>query len=86
MKLRTTVQLSGAITSSIQKTKPPLKREDSFLKRFSTRQIAEAQVSITAVSEWALIQDDVTNDVTGDVTSDVVLNVAGDRCSYKITI
>ncbi|KAJ1524465.1 hypothetical protein ONE63_010962 [Megalurothrips usitatus] len=43
MKLRTTVQLSGAITSTIQKTKPPLKREDSFLKRFSTRQIAEAQ-------------------------------------------
>ena len=40
MKLRTTVQLSGAI----QKVKPPLKREDSFLKRFSTRQIAEAQV------------------------------------------
>ena len=43
MKLRTTVQLSGAITT-IQK-KPPLKREDSFLKRFSTRQIPETQVS-----------------------------------------
>ncbi|KAJ9587477.1 hypothetical protein L9F63_028271, partial [Diploptera punctata] len=41
MKLRTTVQLSGAITT-IQK-KPPLKREDSFLKRFSTRQIPETQ-------------------------------------------
>jgi hypothetical protein len=44
MKLRTTVQLSGAITT-IQK-KPPLKREDSFLKRFSTRQIPETQVSL----------------------------------------
>ncbi|CAH0595469.1 unnamed protein product [Chrysodeixis includens] len=33
MKLRTTVQLSSAIQK-----KPPLKREDSFLKRFSTRQ------------------------------------------------
>ncbi|RZF40150.1 hypothetical protein LSTR_LSTR010102, partial [Laodelphax striatellus] len=41
LKLRTTVQLSGAI-STIQK-KPPLKREDSFLKRFSTRQIPETQ-------------------------------------------
>ena len=44
MKLRTTVQLSGAITSTNQKPKPPLKREDSFLKRFSTRQIPETQV------------------------------------------
>ncbi|KAF4520048.1 hypothetical protein B566_EDAN008336 [Ephemera danica] len=42
MKLRTTVQLSGAISSTIQK-KTPLKREDSFLKRFSTRQVAEQQ-------------------------------------------
>lgn len=40
MKLRTTVQLSSAIQK-----KPPLKREDSFLKRFSTRQIPETQVS-----------------------------------------
>lgn len=39
MKLRTTVQISSAIQK-----KPPLKREDSFLKRFSTRQIPEAQV------------------------------------------
>ncbi|TMW43512.1 hypothetical protein DOY81_011408, partial [Sarcophaga bullata] len=38
MKLRTTVQISSAIQK-----KPPLKREDSFLKRFSTRQIPEAQ-------------------------------------------
>ena len=45
MKLRTTVQLSGAISSTIQK-KAPLKREDSFLKRFSTRQIPEAQVNL----------------------------------------
>nr|CAD7425426.1 unnamed protein product [Timema monikensis] len=44
MKLRTTVQLSGAITT-IQK-KPPLKREDSFLKRFSTRQIPETQETV----------------------------------------
>lgn len=41
MKLRTTVQISSAIQSK----KPPLKREDSFLKRFSTRQIPETQVS-----------------------------------------
>lgn len=41
LKLRTTVQLSGAI-SHIQK-KPPLKREDSFLKRFSTRHIGETR-------------------------------------------
>lgn len=40
MKLRTTVQLSSAIQK-----KPVLKREDSFLKRFSTRQIPETQVS-----------------------------------------
>lgn len=40
MKLRTTVQISSAIQK-----KPPLKREDSFLKRFSTRQIPETQVS-----------------------------------------
>lgn len=40
MKLRTTVQISSAIQSK----KPPLKREDSFLKRFSTRQIPETQV------------------------------------------
>ncbi|XP_023239909.1 uncharacterized protein LOC111638433 isoform X2 [Centruroides sculpturatus] len=39
LKLRTTVQLTGAITQSHKK--PPLKREDSFLKRFSTRQVAE---------------------------------------------
>ncbi|KAL1129877.1 hypothetical protein AAG570_012821 [Ranatra chinensis] len=39
MKLRTTVQISSAI----QKTKPTLKREDSFLKRFSTRQVPELQ-------------------------------------------
>ncbi|KAL2729095.1 cyclic nucleotide-gated cation channel beta-1-like isoform X7 [Vespula maculifrons] len=44
MKLRTTVQLSSAI-STIQK-KPPLKREDSFLKRFSTRQIPESQETV----------------------------------------
>ncbi|XP_036145133.1 uncharacterized protein LOC105832045 isoform X3 [Monomorium pharaonis] len=44
MKLRTTVQLTSAITT-IQK-KPPLKREDSFLKRFSTRQIPESQETL----------------------------------------
>ncbi|XP_043464168.1 uncharacterized protein LOC122499744 isoform X6 [Leptopilina heterotoma] len=44
MKLRTTVQLSSAI-QTIQK-KPPLKREDSFLKRFSTRQIPESQETL----------------------------------------
>lgn len=49
MKLRTTVQLSGAISNTIQKSKPPLKREDSFLKRFSTRQIPEAQVTAVTV-------------------------------------
>ncbi|XP_075219430.1 uncharacterized protein LOC142323540 [Lycorma delicatula] len=51
MKLRTTVQLSGAIASTIQKTKPPLKREDSFLKRFSTRQIAETQETVDTGEE-----------------------------------
>jgi hypothetical protein len=49
MKLRTTVQLSGAISNTIQK-KAPLKREDSFLKRFSTRQVAEQQVKIGFLS------------------------------------
>ncbi|XP_059479213.1 uncharacterized protein LOC132198922 isoform X4 [Neocloeon triangulifer] len=47
MKLRTTVQLSGAISNTIQK-KAPLKREDSFLKRFSTRQVAEQQETMDA--------------------------------------
>ena len=42
MKLRTTVQISSAIAPK----KPPLKREDSFLKRFSTRQIQEPQVGL----------------------------------------
>uniref|UniRef100_A0AAR5Q5A2 Cyclic nucleotide-binding domain-containing protein n=1 Tax=Dendroctonus ponderosae TaxID=77166 RepID=A0AAR5Q5A2_DENPD len=42
MKLRTTVQISSAISAK----KPPLKREDSFLKRFSTRQIPEAQETV----------------------------------------
>ncbi|XP_055679126.1 uncharacterized protein LOC129787501 isoform X3 [Lutzomyia longipalpis] len=41
MKLRTTVQISSAMQK-----KPPLKREDSFLKRFSTRQIPETQETI----------------------------------------
>lgn len=42
MKLRTTVQLSSAMQK-----KPPLKREDSFLKRFSTRQIPETQETVS---------------------------------------
>ncbi|CAK1590521.1 unnamed protein product [Parnassius mnemosyne] len=41
MKLRTTVQISSAIHK-----KPTLKREDSFLKRFSTRQIPETQETV----------------------------------------
>ncbi|CAH0549428.1 unnamed protein product, partial [Brassicogethes aeneus] len=41
MKLRTTVQISSAIQK-----KPPLKREDSFLKRFSSRQIPETQETV----------------------------------------
>ncbi|XP_055539631.1 uncharacterized protein LOC129726683 isoform X3 [Wyeomyia smithii] len=41
MKLRTTVQISSAMAK-----KPPLKREDSFLKRFSTRQIPETQETV----------------------------------------
>lgn len=44
MKLRTTVQISSAIQK-----KPPLKREDSFLKRFSTRQIPETQVRFYSI-------------------------------------
>ncbi|KAL4143889.1 hypothetical protein QTP88_006143 [Uroleucon formosanum] len=43
MKLRTTVQLSSAISSTIKTSKPTLQREDSFIKRFSTRQVAEKQ-------------------------------------------
>ncbi|CAH1132690.1 unnamed protein product [Ceutorhynchus assimilis] len=42
MKLRTTVQISSAISAK----KPQLKREDSFLKRFSTRQIPEVQETV----------------------------------------
>lgn len=48
MKLRTTVQLTGAISNTVaiaQSKKTSLKREDSFITRFSTRQVAEAQVS-----------------------------------------
>ena len=45
MKLRTTVQLTSAISSTVaQSKKTSLKREDSFIARFSTRQIPEAQV------------------------------------------
>lgn len=47
MKLRTTVQISSAIAPK----KPTLKREDSFLKRFSTRQIPETQVSLCFMLE-----------------------------------
>lgn len=46
MKLRTTVQISSAIAPK----KPTLKREDSFLKRFSTRQIPETQVGFHALN------------------------------------
>lgn len=51
MKLRTTVQLSSAIQK-----KPPLKREDSFLKRFSTRQSPTTQetVSVCKYIQWFL--------------------------------
>ncbi|KYM93780.1 Cyclic nucleotide-gated olfactory channel [Cyphomyrmex costatus] len=41
MKLRTTVQLSSAMSR-----KPPLKREDSFLKRFSTRPRPRSQETL----------------------------------------
>ncbi|KAG8190657.1 hypothetical protein JTE90_001266 [Oedothorax gibbosus] len=41
-KLRTTVQLTQAVT---HRSKPPLKREDSFLKRFSTRPPSAGQPS-----------------------------------------
>ncbi|XP_050353452.1 uncharacterized protein LOC126775511 isoform X2 [Nymphalis io] len=57
MKLRTTVQLSSAIQK-----KPPLKREDSFLKRFSTRQIPETQETVEDTgSEGATGEQRVTN-------------------------
>ncbi|XP_025420097.1 uncharacterized protein LOC112690326 isoform X4 [Sipha flava] len=46
MKLRTTVQLSSAISSTIKTSKPTLQREDSFIKRFSTRQVAEKQETL----------------------------------------
>ena len=46
MKLRTTVQLTSAISNTVaQSKKTSLKREDSFIARFSTRQIPEAQVN-----------------------------------------
>ena len=44
MKLRTTVQLTSAIGSTVaaqKKREQSLKREDSFIARFSTRQVAE---------------------------------------------
>ncbi|CAG9559415.1 unnamed protein product [Danaus chrysippus] len=57
MKLRTTVQLSSAIQK-----KPPLKREDSFLKRFSTRQIPETQETVEDTgSEGATGENRVSN-------------------------
>ncbi|KAL5235825.1 hypothetical protein ACI65C_003235 [Semiaphis heraclei] len=46
MKLRTTVQLSSAISSTIKTSKPTLQMEDSFIKRFSTRQVAEKQETL----------------------------------------
>ncbi|XP_050548189.1 uncharacterized protein LOC126909805 isoform X2 [Daktulosphaira vitifoliae] len=46
MKLRTTVQLSSAISSTIKTSKPALQREDSFIKRFTTRQVAEKQETL----------------------------------------
>ena len=47
-KLRTTVQIGGAVTSHCKK--PPLKREDSFLQRFSTRP-ASTPVDLTQPSK-----------------------------------
>ena len=44
MKLRTTVQLTSAIASTVQMKKSTVKREDSFIQRFSTRMIPETQV------------------------------------------
>ncbi|KAK6642143.1 hypothetical protein RUM44_013866 [Polyplax serrata] len=65
MKLRTTVQLSGAITSTNQKSKPPLKREDSFLKRFSTRQIPETQETVDTGDDMEAVNGSQThNEVT----------------------
>ncbi|XP_014253581.2 uncharacterized protein LOC106668912 isoform X2 [Cimex lectularius] len=68
MKLRTTVQLSGAI----QKNKAQLKREDSFLKRFSTRQIPEPQGTL-----------DTGDDEEGD--SEITSNgtITGEKKSRK---
>uniref|UniRef100_A0A1I8M3P6 Uncharacterized protein n=1 Tax=Musca domestica TaxID=7370 RepID=A0A1I8M3P6_MUSDO len=57
MKLRTTVQISSAMQK-----KPPLKREDSFLKRFSTRQIPEAQETV---------EDTGSESASGDVDKTV---------------
>uniref|UniRef100_A0A336N0N9 CSON003985 protein n=1 Tax=Culicoides sonorensis TaxID=179676 RepID=A0A336N0N9_CULSO len=57
MKLRTTVQISSAIQSK----KPPLKREDSFLKRFSTRQIPETQETIEDTGSEGAINDHEKN-------------------------
>ncbi|KAI9565781.1 hypothetical protein GHT06_009575 [Daphnia sinensis] len=52
MKLRTTVQLTSAISNTVaQSKKTSLKREDSFIARFSTRQIPEAQETFDATDE-----------------------------------
>ena len=51
MKLRTTVQLTSAIGSTVaaqkQKREQSLKREDSFIARFSTRQVPEQVIKHT---------------------------------------
>ncbi|XP_069179800.1 uncharacterized protein [Procambarus clarkii] len=60
LKLRTTVQLSGALSSSMRSAKPTLKREDSFIKRFSTRQIAEVQDTVDQTDE-----EDLSKNSTG---------------------
>ncbi|VEN51353.1 unnamed protein product [Callosobruchus maculatus] len=57
MKLRTTVQISSAISAK----KPPLKREDSFLQRFSTRQIPEAQETVEDTGSECGAADDHDN-------------------------
>lgn len=55
MKLRTTVQISSAIAPK----KPALKREDSFMKRFTTRQIPETQVSFVRMKQQQIAVSNV---------------------------
>lgn len=55
LKLRTTVQLTSVMASATQKKQnAALKREDSFIQRFSTRQLPEAQVRVHVTKDVSI--------------------------------